>query len=169
MSRLPAPHDDETSKMHDELNDTVSRDLNLFGVFSLGISLAAFMVLCHSLGGDNNAIVIPLATAVSSALVYGWNEKFWTKAPLVSWNATMHNRIWAIYLIQFLSSFSVFGVSNDQHFGNSRLIIKKLLSNTSEFFTRTINASATFSGATFIVVTFGCIIGSVAFGFLIRL
>ncbi|KAJ5263966.1 transporter [Penicillium angulare] len=149
MWRLPAPND--SSKTQHEINNTGSRELNLFGVFSLGISVAALTILCHSIG-DGIAITVPLVVAILSAVVYGWNEKFWTKVPLVSWDVVKHNGIWAIYAIQFFTSFAAFG----------------LLANISEFFTRTINATASFSGATFTIVTVGSIVGSAVWGFMIR-
>lgn len=147
----------------------MNRELNLFGVFSLGISVAALALLCHSFeGGDGTTMAVISATGILSAVAYGWNETFWTEAPLVSLNVIKHNRIWAIYLTQFLASFAAFGVSEPQHLQPSQLIIEKLLSNISEFFTRTRNATASFSGATFILITPGCIVGSAVFGFLIQ-
>lgn len=113
-------------------------------------------------------MAVASVTVILSAVAYGLNERFWTKSPLVSLDVIKHNRIWAIYMIQFLASFAAFGVSQPQHLQTSQLIIKKILSNTSEFFTRTRNATASFSGATFIIIALGCVVGSPIFGFLIR-
>lgn len=168
MWRLPEPNH-KSNASQDGPDYTVNRELNLFGVFSLGISVAALTLLCHSLeGGDGTTMAVISATGILSAVAYGWNETFWTEAPLVSLNVIKHNRIWAIYLTQFLASFATFGVSQPQHVQTSQLSIRKLLSNISEFFTRTTNATASFSGSTFISVTVGCVVGSPVFGFLIR-
>lgn len=120
MWRLPARSNDP-SELENGIEDETSRDLNLFGVFSLGVSVAALTVLCNALGADDGSVALPLATVVLAAAFYGWNEMFWTKAPLISWDVIKLNGIWAIYLIQFFDAFSAFGVSQPPDFNANPL------------------------------------------------
>ncbi|KAJ5575060.1 hypothetical protein N7450_008959 [Penicillium hetheringtonii] len=68
------------------------------------------------------------------------------------------NQIWVIYLAQFLVYFSLFGVRPPRH----------IISNMSEYFIRTRNASNKSSGAFFVMLTIGSVLGSVISGYSIK-
>lgn len=111
--RLP-PAQDGPERQKGQSAEFRELELNLFGVVSFGILIAGVMTLCHRLGrsGTQNCytIAIHLSVVVISGIAYGWNERFWTEAPLIPLDIIKNNQVWAIYLAQFLVYFSGLGV-----------------------------------------------------------
>jgi len=130
------------------------------------------MVLCHSLGGDGQAknlrLVISIGCVILFGLAFWWNEKYRTKYPLMPLKAMLANQIWVIYLAQFLVYFSLFGVRPPHHVCEFSTNISQIISNMSEYFTRTRNASNKSSGAFFVMLTIGSVLGSVISGYSIK-
>ncbi|KAJ5224804.1 Major facilitator superfamily domain general substrate transporter [Penicillium citrinum] len=154
--RLATQAEEDSKQTPEGYADPVKPDVNAPGIILLGLLLTSLMVLCHSLGGYGQAknlrLVISIGCVILFGLAFWWNEKYRTKSPLMPLKEMLANQIWVIYLAQFLVYFSLFGI----------------ISNMSEYFIRTRNASNKSSGAFFVMLTIGSVLGSVISGYSIK-
>lgn len=95
--------------------ETTWRNFNLLGIFLLGLSVASVMTVCQVLSEMDSGLVmkltIPSSILFASVLIFGINERCWTRAPLIPLKLVKLNKIGAMYIAQFILFFSYGGVS----------------------------------------------------------
>lgn len=98
--------------------ETPRTDFNLLGIFLLGLSVASVMTVCQMLsemGSDLTIkLAIPSSVLFASLLLFGINERCWTRTPLVPLKLIKANKIGAMYIAQFILFFSYGGVSQSE-------------------------------------------------------
>lgn len=123
-------------------------NLNLPGVFLLGISAATFMAICQ-IAGDmtfelHTALAIVSTLFVAGVLLFLINERCWTRMPLISLELIKTNGIGAIYLVQLILFFSYGG----------------FCSHITEFWIRTANYVNSIAAATILPIIFGNVLSA---------
>ncbi|KAJ5109745.1 transporter [Penicillium argentinense] len=153
--KLSPPEKNESKGKKEYSTRPEDVELNLFGIFSLGILITGVMMLLQTVGEGNQnrtMLLITLGVIMVSGIAFGLNEQFWTQSPLMPLGIITNNYVWAIYLIQFLIYFPAFGVA----------------SNIGEFLVRTRNATNRLNGVSLIYLPVGSILGSVISGYIMR-
>jgi MFS family permease len=115
--RLPSAMNDgySSTKEGGELGET-NPELNLPGICLLGTIIAAIMGVCQLISEEESPqktvlVAISVATVIIGGILYGLNERYWTKAALVPLNLLKTNGIGLAYIAQFLAMFTFCGVS----------------------------------------------------------
>ncbi|KAJ5087827.1 hypothetical protein N7456_011443 [Penicillium angulare] len=124
--RLKAPKSKSESEHEHETLVSARADLNVRGIFLLGLSVMSLMTICQFIGeiSSQSNIWLPMLATLffASVLLYGINERCWTNAPLAPLELLKTNGIGAIYLTQLFLFFSYGGVEywiRTEDFGNS--------------------------------------------------
>ncbi|OBT67636.1 hypothetical protein VE03_03825 [Pseudogymnoascus sp. 23342-1-I1] len=127
-------------------------ELDFFGICFLGITIAAAMGLAHLFGegefGQDQITAVLLAVVLVAGILFGLNEAFWTRDPLMPFWLLKTKGIGIVYIGQVLVEFSLFS----------------LISNISEYFIRTENVTNSVAGSYLLFICFGALIGSLLYG-----
>lgn len=113
--RLPSAMNKEYSSVKEggDLGES-KPDLNLTGIGLLSTVIAATMGVCHLISEEssqkNTLLTIAVATVVIGGVLYGLNERYWTRTALVPLCLLQTNGIGLAYIAQFLAMFTFCGV-----------------------------------------------------------
>lgn len=114
-SRLPSCRERKQTGGKEGTSDKRRQELNLSGIFLWGTTIATIMILCQCLGeelsGDRSMLTILVIVLPVSALLFGLNERLWTKDPLMPSWLLKEKGIGFVYIGQILIEFSFCSVS----------------------------------------------------------
>ncbi|KAB8216637.1 major facilitator superfamily domain-containing protein [Aspergillus novoparasiticus] len=136
-------------------SDERSPDLDIPGLCLLMVTIGSIMILCHTLGEpelESRLMQISLLVVILiSALLFGLNEKYFTKDPLMPLWLLRTNGIGFVFIGQIFILFSEFS----------------LIVNMTGFFVRAWNRSSSMAGLFLMIVPLAAVLGAGIYGRLI--
>jgi MFS family permease len=176
--RLPSAMNDgySSTKEGGELGES-KPELNLPGICLLGTIIAAIMGVCQLISEEESPqktvlVAISVATVIIGGILYGLNERYWTKAALVPLNLLKTNGTGLAYIAQFLAMFTFCGVSLLLSLIISWMLpcwqVIQFSSNFADFWVRTKNTSASLAALSILPLAAASTLSGLVVGNIVR-